>query len=172
MPESTPIYGFTYPCEGEPVDAADFTLLATQIDTQMSSIQADEDYATGRYVNRTGAADQAGIVAGVETVLVNAGSTYVVPVDGVYWVCARARMSIAAANLGSSRLRIRLNAVTMFGQTFNGSATSSLSGTMTPVGAIRAAAGDTISQAIIFFGTGPGTATSQRLNVRQIVRIF
>lgn len=172
MPRNTPIYGFTYPCIDETVNATDFALLATQIDTQLTSIQADENYALGRYSSITSAADQAGIVSGVETALVNAGSSYVVIADGVYWVNARASISAAGADVSSARLRVRLNGVTQFGRTVNEDATSFVTGQINPTGTVVAVAGDTISMAILYFATGPASAINQRLHVRQIVRTF
>lgn len=170
MPANTPIYGFTYPCETEPVSFVNFQTLANQIDTRLASIQLDENYATGRYNVKQTAADQAAIVSGVETPLVNAGSTYVIPADGVYWVSARVRLQ-AATSLSSSRLRVRLNAVPLFGQSFNTTAPL-FNGPMIAVGTMNAVTGDTISMSILFTGVGAGTATLTRLDVRQLVRTF
>lgn len=172
MPANTPIYGFTYPCSNDPISATDFQTLADQIDATLSAIQLDENYALGRYSSITTAANQAGIASGVETALTNAGSSYVVLADGVYWVNARAGISISAGDLSSARVRVRLNGVTQFGKTANEDATNSILDQINPMGMLSAVAGDTISMAILYFGTGPGTAVTQQMQVRQVVRIF
>lgn len=172
MPESTPIYGFTYPCDGEIIDPTAFQTLATQIDTRMASVLLDENYATGRYSSSTTAADQAGIAAATETPMVNAGSTYLVPADGVYWVTAQLFIGIAAADFAAQRIRVRLNGTPLFGRTYNAATPNTIGGPTPATGLIVAAAGDTISMAGYFNGTGPGTAFQQRLMVRMLVRIF
>lgn len=171
MPANTPIYGFTYPCDTDPVSFLSFQTLATQIDTRMASVQLDENYATGRYSSITQAANQGAIVAGVETVLTNAGSQYVIPADGVYWIMSYVRISIAA-NLSSSRIRVRLNGTPVFGRSYNAIPPQTLSGTTPVVGTVSAVTGDTISSAVLFSGTGPGTAQNQVLMVRMLVRTF
>lgn len=171
MPENTPIYGFTYPCNSDPITFASFATLANQIDAQAASVQLDNLYATGRYSSRTSAAAQAGVAAGVETALVNAGSTYVVPADGVYWVAAEARLT-GAGNITSARLRVRRNAVAQFGRTINLVSAQTQTQESPVVGAMTAVTGDTISLAMLYFGVGPATVTLTRLSIRMLVRVF
>lgn len=174
MPESTPIYGFTYPCPGDTVDAASFSTLANQIDARFLSMQTDENWALGRYsVDQVMSPNQAGLVQGVETVLVNAGSTYVIPADGVYIANAVFQVT-ATTSVSSARLRLRLNAVAIPGRTYNNAnapfATNTFSATI-PANPFVAVAGDTISAAVLWFGVGTVTAVL-RLQVRMIVRIL
>jgi|SRR5688572_928085 len=174
MPENTPIYGFTYPCPGDPVTAASFATLATQIDTRLLSIQDDEEWALGRFsVQQTMSPNQGAIAQGVETALANAGSTYVIPADGVYVANATTQIT-ATTSVDSARLRLRLNAVSIPGRTYNNAnapfATNTFNFTV-PSAPFPAVAGDTISAAVLWFGVGTGTA-SFTLHVRMVVRIL
>jgi hypothetical protein len=169
MPGATPIYGFSYPCEDEPVTATDFTLLGNAIDAKLLEVQADADYAVGRYnISRDGGS-QAGIVVAVETALTNPNAQYVVPVAGVYLTMIDV-IILAATTITSSRLRVRLNGTPVYGRTVNWENGFSTSGWQVPSGPIVAAAGDTISCAFIYQGTG--TATVQiYISSRLVVRI-
>jgi hypothetical protein len=172
MPENTPIYGFTYPCPFDTVDATDFATLANQIDAQLLSMQDDEEWALGRYsVIQTMTPSQPGLVQGVETALVNAGSTYVIPADGVYIATGIAQVA-ATTSVDSARLRLRLNAVSIPGRTYNNANAPFVTNTFTfdtPSAPFVAVTGDTISAAILWFGVGTGTAFFQ-LHVRMLVR--
>lgn len=170
MPENTPIYGFTYPCNTDPITFTDFSTLANQIDAQAASVQLDNLYATGRYSSRTSAALQV-VPAGVETALVNAGSTYVVPADGVYWVAADVRIT-GATNILSARTRVRRNGTPMFGRTVNLVTAAVQAQESTAVGAFTAVTGDTISLAMLYFGVGPANVFVSRLSIRMLVRVF
>lgn len=172
MPENTPIYGFTYPCPSDTVDAADFATLATQIDTRLLAMQDDEEWALGRYsVTQVMTPNQAGLAQGVETVLVNAGSTYVIPADGV-WIAAGALQCVATTNVDSARLRLRLNGVAIPGRTYNNDPASVQTQLFDlPAAPFVAVAGDTISAAVLWFGVGTVTAIF-RLDVRMIVRML
>lgn len=174
MPENTPIYGFTYPCPGDPVTAASFTTLANQIDTRLLSMQDDEEWALGRYsVQQTMTPNQGAIAQGVETALVNAGSTYVIPADGVY-VANGITQITSTTSVDSARLRLRLNAVSIPGRSYNNAnapfATNTFNFTV-PSAPFVAVTGDTISAAVLWFGVGTGTAFFV-LHVRMVVRIL
>lgn len=171
MPENTPVYGFTYPCNSDPITFTSFATLANQIDAQAASVQLDSNYATGRYSSRTTAIAQAGVAAGVETLMTNPGSQYVIPADGVYWVSAAVTLS-GAGNITSSRNRVRLNGTPLFGRTWNPQAAATNSPPVPVMGALTAVAGDTVSLAALFFGVGPASALVVRLHVRMIVRVF
>lgn len=168
MPGTTPIYGFTYPCNGEPISVADFQTLATQIDTQLQNVQLDENFALGRYVHVTNVANQAGIAPGVETPLTNAGAVYTVLSAGLY-VVSYAFFLINTTTLDSTRLRIRRNAAVVFGSTLNNNANNSF--WSNTVGMVQAVPGDTINPTVFWVGTGVGTMANQRITIRQAVRI-
>lgn len=172
MPENTPIYGFTYPCPGDPVDATDFQTLATQIDAALASLAVDENWALGRYsVRQTMTPSQAGLVQGVETVLSNANSTYVIPADGVYVASAELRLT-PTTSCDSVRLRLRRNGVAIPGRVLNtASAFATGAAFVVPSAPFVCAAGDTLSAAVLWFGVGTGTA-SLVWQVRMIVRIL
>lgn len=170
MPANTPIYGFTYPCPGDTVDAASFALLANQIDTKLLSVQADQDYAVGRYVSFNQAVNQGGIVAGVETPIASAFSTYVVPADGVYSVTVRWRLT--ATTIAGARLRVRRAGTPLFGRTINTDGVVSSTPNQVVTGVMTAVTGNVIDCSILFQGTGAGTSTSLQIGVRQIVRIL
>lgn len=174
MPANTPIYGFTYPCPDDTVDAADFATLANEIDAQLLSMQDDEDWSLGRYsVQQTMSPNQAGLAQGVETVLVNAGSTYVIPADGVYIANAFTQVT-ATTSVDSARLRLRRNGVAIPGRTYNNANAPFATNTFTfsiPSNPFVCAAGDTISAAVLWFGVGTATVFFV-LDVRMIVRIL
>lgn len=170
MPANTPIYGFTYPCPGDVVDATAFSTLATQIDTKLASVQLDNNYAIGRYVVSDNILDQAGVVSAVETPLTNPGAAYVVPADGIYTVTARFRVTATTVNM--VRLRVRRAGVAVFGRTLNSDAALATSQMCIVTGAVLMVAGGTIDMSVLFVGTGAGTVQSTRFSVRQVVRIL
>lgn len=174
MPENTPIYGFTYPCPGDPVDATSFATLANQIDTQLLALQDDEEWSLGRYsIQQTMTPNQAGLVSGVETALVNAGSTYVIPADGVY-IASAATQGFAATSIDSMRIRLRLNGAAIPGRSYNNAGAPFIDQTQVfdiPGVPFVAATGDTISAAVLWFGVGT-MSVFMRLDVRMIVRIL
>jgi len=167
---NTPIYAFTYPCDTAAIDPAAFKTLADQIDAKLLDIQADSNLATGRYnVQQDMSPTQGGIVAGVETALTNAGSTYVAPISGIYVVDAYT--SVVATTVTYARLRVRVGGTTRFARSVNNDDGSPLSKTWDlPGGPIIATLGQTIDTTMTFIGTGAGTA-SLHLNVRLIVRL-
>lgn len=169
MPGATPIYGFPYPCVNETVDFTDFSALGNAIDTKLTEVRADANHAVGRYNVSQFGGSQAGIAAGVDTVLTNATAQYVIPEAGLYLAMVDVLIT-AATTITSSRLRVRLNGVAQFGRTFNHE--TGLPGWFwqVPSGPLVAAAGDTVSCTFLYAGTG--TATVQiYLSVRQAVRI-
>jgi hypothetical protein len=169
MPGTTPIYGFPYPCLDEVVDFTDFTALGNAIDSKLLEVQADADYAVGRYNISQFGGSQAGIAAGVETTLTNAAAQYVVPVAGIYLTVVDVNIT-AVTTITSCRLRVRLNGTPVYGRSVNWEGGLALNWWQVPSGAIVAAAGDTISCAFLYAGTG--TATVQMyLSSRLVVRI-
>lgn len=171
MPANTPIFGFTYPCPGDVVNASSFATLANQIDTRLLSIQTDENFAVGRYRFSSFVLTAiVGVAPTVETPIILAGTNYVVPADGLYVV--RVSWQAAATTITSMRMRVRVNAVAQFGKTFNNDLqvpnSSILPTNMT--GLVPAVAGDSINTSVIFFGTGTMTVDSYEIDVRQVVR--
>jgi len=169
MPGTTPIYGFTYPCVNEPVNFANFATLGNQIDAKLLEVQADASYAVGRHNISQSGGSQAGIAAGVETVLSNAAAQYVVPVAGVYLTMIDFTIS-AVTSITSGRLRVRLNGVAAYGRTQNFEAGPNGFAWQVASGPVIAAAGDTISVAFLYQGTGTATVSSY-ISSRLAVRI-
>lgn len=166
---NTPIYGFTYLCEADPVDPAAFALLASQIDAKLLEISADADYATGRYNSIQSMFPNQAVVNGVETPLTNAGSTYTVPVDGIY--IAEAEVLLSATTVSDLRLRVTLNTVAQYGRTIENRIATAVAGPMVVPGApLVCAAGDVIGCTVVFGGTGAGTCIL-RFNIRMILRL-
>lgn len=171
MPDTTPIYGFPYPCVDELVDVSDFEALGDAIDAKLLEVQADANHAIGRYNVSQSGGSQAGIAVGVETVLTNPTAQYVVPESGVYLVMIDV-LTTAATTITAARLRVRLNGVAQFGRTYNHEVAGIAPALPWQVasGVIIAAAGDTISCAYLYQGSG--TATVQiYISVRQVIRI-
>ena len=167
---NTPIYAFTYPCQTDAITPAAFKTLADQIDAKLLDIAADRDMATGRYnVQQVMSPNQGGIVAGVETALANAGSTYVAPISGIYVVDAST--SVAATTVTYARLRVRVAGTTRFARSVNNEDANPLSKTWDVPGCpVIVTTGQTVDTTMTFAGTGAGTA-ALRLNVRMIVRL-
>lgn len=154
MPETTPIYSFPYPCHGDLVSVADFQNLANAIDTKLQDVQGHVDWATGRYNFSQFAGTQAGVAAGVDTVIALAGAQYVVPVNGVWLFTYDVRM-LAAGTVSSSRLRVRRNAVVQYGQRQNNANATPVEFHVPPCPLI-CAAGDVISSTFLYTGTVTG----------------
>lgn len=169
MPGATPIYSFPYPCVNEPVDFADFAALGNAIDAKLLEVQADADYAVGRYNISQFGGSQAGIAAGVETVLTNPTAQYVVPVAGIYLTMIDVQIT-SVTTITSSRTRVRLNGVSQYGRTINHEGGIGILNTQVQPGAIIAAAGDTISCAFLYQGTGTATVQTY-ISSRLVVRI-
>lgn len=167
MPDSTPIYGFTFPCPGEVVSAADFTLLANQIDAKLLDVNNDLDAALLRRNFRVFPPGTQVITAGVDTVLTIPGSSYVIPESGV-WVFSAAVFPQTLPTVQMMRARIQQNGVTRSGFTHN--TENNVTNAPTPFGPIVAAVGDTIT--IRFLYAGAATMTVRALlSAKLIVRI-
>lgn len=149
MPANTDIYGFTYPCPGEAAGPAAIALLAGQIDTKVSDVDADWFYMLNRYNADVQGVTQ-NIANGVEVVL--ATPTYTFPVAGVWAVSFAVIQFGGPATLNMFRARPRLNAATLFGITIN--TQNFVTNTPRPTVPIVAAAGDTMTVAVIYNGTG------------------
>jgi hypothetical protein len=169
MPDTTPIYGFPYPCVNEAIDYADFADLANAIDAKLFELQADEDLALGRYSTVLDVAPQAGIAVNVDTVLANANATYVIPAAGVYLVFATYTM-VTATTITSARFRVRLNGVQVFGRTFNFEFGNLPAEIHVPPAPLICATGDTISYTFLYQGSGTATVSFRHVP-RMIVRI-
>lgn len=169
MPANTPIYGFTYPCVGETIDPADFSLLATQIDTKLASLASDEDWALGRYAVRLTPPSQGAIVAGAETQIVAAGSQYTILADGVY--VASFEGFLSATTVDAFRIRLRRNANVFFGRSISVDPALASSGSIEASSIpFVAVVGDVISATVLFAGTGAGTVQFKG-SIHMMVRI-
>lgn len=165
MPASTPIYGFTYPCPGETVDAAAIALLAGQLDTKLSDVDADWfAMLNRRNVDFSGATQT--LTSGVEAQL--ASPQFTVLESGVYIVYALLVNVSTPATLNSFRARPRINATARYGITQR---VKNLSQFLPqPSVPMVAVAGDVIS--INAFYSGAGTMDVQgTLSIKQLCRI-
>lgn len=153
MPQSTPIYSFPYPCEGEDITVTAFANLANAIDSKLAELNTDSYEARNRY-NFAAETAQNVLAAGVDTVLAGANSTYTIPADGVYFIKAKCFNYVDPATFTSLRVRVRKNAVVQFGARQN---PESQMLDFLAAGMIPAAAGDTISFQALFTGTGSWT---------------
>ena len=169
MPGATPIYGFPYPCAVEPITAASFSNLANAIDTKLADVQADADLALNRYNTKFSVASQAGIGAGVDTVMTNPNASYVVPASGVYLVVCQFQF-VTATTISAARVRVRVNGVQIYGRSFNFEYGNSGTFIEVPPAALVCAAGDTISFTFLYTGTGTATV-SFTYHPRMVVRI-
>ena len=165
MPANTPIYGFTYQCPGDTVDAADFALLGGQIDTVLTALDTASNNALNRYnAGPTDGASQA-VVSGVEATL--ATPVYTFPVAGI-WVVRATVPNPGFATINMIRVRIRHNATDYCGQTQNTEPNVGLEPWASV--ALVAAAGDTTQIRYIFNGAGPvnvfGTMTVRLVALR------
>lgn len=149
MPRNTPIYGFTYQCPGDIVDAADFALLGGQIDTVHTALDALQVRMLNR---RNMSIDQsaAGVASGVEVSLAPA---YVFPVAGIWQVRGQVN-NPGFATINLLRLRLRHNVLDIPGQSQN---TEGNQGNAVPWAAtcFIAAAGDTGQMRYLYNGSGP-----------------
>jgi len=168
MPESTPIYGFTFPCPGETVSPAAFTTLANQIDAKLVELGTLTNFALNRpnvAINESGSQT---ITAGVDTVLTLIDSTFVIPTAGVWVVHVEVRPQTLPPTLTMTRARVRQNAVVRFG--FNHDAEGNNPVICRPAGVIIGAVGDVITTQFLY--TGSGTMDVQaELSAKMIVLI-
>lgn len=149
MPRNTPIYGFTYQCPGDIVDAADFATLGGQIDAVHTALDALQVRMLNR---RNTSVDQsaAGVASGVEVSLAPA---YVFPVAGIWQVRGQVN-NPGFATINLLRIRLRHNATDYKGQSSN---TEGNQGQAVPWSAtcFIAAAGDTGQIRYLYNGVGP-----------------
>lgn len=165
MPDSTPIYGFTYPCPGETVDATDFQLLANQIDAALAVVDQDYDLALNRYnFDQDGTLQN--IPAGVDTAIT--APQYTLPVAGVFLVSARTVTLSSPATFNALRTRIQQAAVSRFGFTSNTELNTGR--TFTTSGPIVGTAGQVIRATCLFSGAAT-LDVSVSLSVRMVCRI-
>jgi hypothetical protein len=169
MPGATPIYGFPYPCSNDLITAASFSNLANAIDTKLADVGADADLALNRYNATFVVGNQAGIAAGVDTPMTNTNATYVIPASGIYLVICQFAFS-TATTISAARVRVRVNAVQIYGRSYNFEYGSSGTSIEVPPAALVCAAGDTISFTFLYTGTGTATV-SFRYSPRMVVRI-
>lgn len=165
MPESTPIYGFTSPCPGEPITAAAIALLAGQIDTKMADVDSDWFEMLNRRNTVVQGVTQ-NIAAGVEVVLTT--PTYVFPVAGVYVLSFEVFSASTPPTANMFRARPRINAANRFGMTMN--TENLILSAPRPSTPVVAAAGDTASVAVIYNGTGTMDVNG-RLAIKMLCRI-
>jgi hypothetical protein len=154
MPKNTDIYGFTYPCPGDTVDGVTFKTLADQIDVKLNDVNNDWIGALQRRNIDTGSATQAGIAAGVDTVITAADSQYTLPAAGI-WLFSIEATPFGWTTINMARLRVRQNGVVKFGHTVNTENNNQY--LPRPRGPIVGAAGDVISTTFLFNGTGTVT---------------
>lgn len=170
MPDSTPIFGFPYPCPGETIDPSSFLNLANAIDAKLNELAADETAALNRpNARRQTAALSNSATNGVLAVTTGAGSSFTIPAAGV-WIVTAFVPGIGGAGLFNElRLRVRQNTTPRFGSTRNTTTGITFFNTIC-IGPLVCAVGDIIDTD--FFYTGTLTITySVILNLKMIVRI-
>lgn len=169
MPDSTPIYGFTFPCPDEVVGGAAFATLANQIDAKLNEVNADLIFALNRpnvdIIDGTPSTQT--IPANVDTVLTLPTSTYTFQTAGV-WIVRAYMHTSSAPTMQMMRGRIRQNAVVRYSYISN--TEGDIPHPVVPVGPIIAAVGDVIT--LTFQYTGAGTMdVFARLSAKLLVRI-
>jgi hypothetical protein len=169
MPDSTPIYGFTFPCPDETVSPAAFALLANQIDAALTLVNADAFLAANRFNVDLSASGFQVIAVNVETALTSVAATYTLPMSGVYIVHAVFTDDPGAGpTVTFFRGRVFQNGVFRFG--FGQSTDNNTVHAMQPIGPIVGAAGDVITLRAFFNGAGT-LGVNGRLDAKMIVRI-
>ena len=169
MPESTPIYGFTYPCPDETVGPLAFSTLANQIDSKLTELRADEIAALNRRNSDTAQVGYQNIPNTVETALTSPDTMYTVTEAGVYVVRAVVRNNPAGSpTITGWRARIRQNGVSRFG--FSHSTPNNNVNPLNPTGVMVAAVGDVFSVVVLFTGAGTMDVAGS-MQVKLITRI-
>lgn len=167
MPASTDIYGFTYPCPGDLITATSFATLANQIDTKLLDLQADYTLGLNRYSTYTTAAASQSIPAGAETTLTSAGTSYTIPMAGIWVIEAEVIPTSSPATITVERVRIFQNATPRFGFTQNTEGNNTR--TVVASGPIVAALADVIT--IRFTHTGSVNVTvDANISAKMLVR--
>lgn len=165
MPDNTDIYGFTYPCPGDTVDAADFTLLGSQIDAVLTALDTAQNNAINRYNTGTLFGTPQAVNSGVEATLTTPSYTF--PIAGL-WLVRGTVPNPGFATINMTRVRIRHNTTDYCGQTQNTEPNLGLEPWAATL--LVAAAGDTTQIRYLFNGTGPvnvsGEMTARLLAVR------
>lgn len=115
MPDSTPIYSFPYPCPGEAVTAGSFSALANAIDAKLNSLKDKEFAALHRPIVDQFVEDFL-VAVGVETPITGPGSSFVIPINGIYIVNVKCTAD-GGFNppMTGAHVRVRQNAVNRFG---------------------------------------------------------
>lgn len=168
MPDSTPIYGFTFPCPGETVSAAAFATLANQIDAKLLEVNADLTLALNRpNSDQNSAATVQTIPANVDTTLTLVGSTYTVPAAGV-WVFHVTVTAATFPTVNMMRGTVSLNAVPRYRFMLNTEGNNV--GPVQPVGAVVAAVGDVFTTQFLYNGAGTMDVRAE-YTAKMIVRI-
>lgn len=152
MPDTTPIYGFPYPCPDEVISPMAFTNLANAIDAKLAEVNADMVFALNRpNFDFTSGAGQV-INPGVNTTLTMASSTYTVTVAGVWVLWVNVLYTATPPTITFQNARIRLNGVDQFG--FSNDTENNNTIPVRVVGPVVAAAGDVITTTFLYTGTG------------------
>lgn len=162
MPQNTPIYGFTYQCPGDVVDAADFTTLGAQIDAVIAAQDTARNDALNRYNSGTIFGASQAVAANTDTTL--ATPLYTFPVAGI-WVVRGSMNNPGFATVNMTRVRIRHNTTDYDGQTQNTEPNIGLE----PWAGVPlvVAAGDTCQLRVMYNGVGP-VNISGNMTVRMI----
>jgi hypothetical protein len=167
MPANTPLFGFTYPCVGEAIDPLAFKTLAEQIDTKMADVDADRSAALNRRNYDLFSGLQAGIGSGVDTVITATDAQYTLPVSGIWHFSIQAT-PFGWTTINAIRLRVRQNGTLRLSHVCNTENNNQY--IAHPKGPIIGAAGDVISTAFLFNGTGT-VSVQLTISAKLIVRI-
>lgn len=168
MPDTTPIYGFPYPCPGEVISPLAFTNLANAIDAKLLEVNDDRIFALNRpNVDLDDSSSQV-IPAGANTVLTTSDSTYTFSTAGVWVVWIEVSITSAPPTIAWQHAEVRQNAVARFA--FGADSENNNPVNIRPEGPIIAAAGDVITATFMYIGTGTATVRS-KLSAKLLCRI-
>lgn len=169
MPQTTPIYGFPFPCPGETITAAAFTNLANAIDTKLLDLRTQESSALHRpraEQSRLGF----NVVVATDTTITGAGSTYVIPADGIYIVSVTYVIDSGfSPGASGGRAIIRQNGTNRFASVLHAPASGG-SPKQTLSCPIIGITGDSITVVVRFEGTSGNLNFDMYLTARMIVR--
>lgn len=152
MPGQTPIFGFPFPCPGENITGSEFMFLANAIDSKLTEVNADMAFALNRpNLDLLAAVDQV-IAPGALTALTSPTSTFVVSTAGVWIIWMGGTATASPATITFARMEVRQNGVARYAFGTDSEANNYVP--TRPVCAMVCAAGDVISGAFQYTGTG------------------
>jgi len=182
MPESTPIYGITYPCATDVIDAAAFQTFANDVDSAIATVNAVSTDALNRPAARIINFGMQALVNGASTAAIydtevfdndgmaNLGVSndrLTVQTAGTYLVMGNTR--IDGAPIQSASVGLFKNGTINY-RAKEGDATGFLQILVGIAGVFDAVPGDFFQAFLIYRGGGAGNATFTELSARMVNR--